>query len=122
MPRRVVAKVEWHLGELYPRVGFIVTNLSRPSERVVASYSKRGTCEQWIKEGKNMIKWTRLSCCSFAANAVRLQLHASAHGFTGSRLNASVPTAPRVHPGNVGMDHTLRIAAVELAFHPGGVG
>jgi hypothetical protein len=35
-PRRVVAKVEWHPGELYPRVGFIVTNLSRPAERVVA--------------------------------------------------------------------------------------
>ena len=33
MPRRVVAKVEWHPGELYPRVGFIVTNLSRPAER-----------------------------------------------------------------------------------------
>jgi len=32
--RRVVAKVEWHPGELYPRVGFIVTNLSRPAERV----------------------------------------------------------------------------------------
>jgi hypothetical protein len=27
-PRRVVAKVEWHPGQLYPRVGFIVTNLS----------------------------------------------------------------------------------------------
>jgi hypothetical protein len=26
-----VAKVEWHLGELYPRVGFIVTNPSRPT-------------------------------------------------------------------------------------------
>ena len=52
MPRRVVVKVEWHPGELYPRVGFIVTNLSRPVERVVAFYNKRGTCEQWIKEGK----------------------------------------------------------------------
>jgi hypothetical protein len=30
-----VAKVEWHQGELYPRVGFIVTNLKRPPERVV---------------------------------------------------------------------------------------
>ena len=46
MPRRVVAKVEWHPGELYPRVGFIVTNLSRPAERVVAFYNRRGTCEQ----------------------------------------------------------------------------
>ena len=74
-PRRVVAKVEWHPGELVPRVGFIVTNLSRPAERVVAFYNQRGTCEQWIKEGKGAIKWTRLSCQTFAANAVRLQLH-----------------------------------------------
>jgi hypothetical protein len=78
-PRRVIAKVEWHPGELVPRVGFIVTNLSRPAERVVAFYNKRGTCEQWIKEGKGAIKWTRLSCRTFAANAVRLQLHALAY-------------------------------------------
>ena len=30
LPRRVVAKVEWHQGELFPRVGFIVTNLRYP--------------------------------------------------------------------------------------------
>jgi len=77
--RRVVAKVEWHPGELYPTVGFIVTNMTRPAERVVAFYNQRGTAEQWIKEGKNAIKWTRLSCFSFAANAVRLQLHALAY-------------------------------------------
>ncbi len=52
--------------------------MSRPAERVVAFYNKRGTCEQWIKEGKGAIKWTRLSCRTFAANAVRLQLHALA--------------------------------------------
>jgi hypothetical protein len=56
----VIAKVEWHPGELYPRVGFIVTNLSRPADKVVAFYNKRGTCEQWIKEGKGAIKCTRL--------------------------------------------------------------
>jgi CHAT domain-containing protein/tetratricopeptide (TPR) repeat protein len=75
----VIAKVEWHPGELYPRVGFIVTNMSRPAERVVAFYNKRGTAEQWIREGKGAIKWTRLSCRTFAANAVRLQLHALAY-------------------------------------------
>ena len=42
-------------------------------------YNKRGTCEQWIKKGKDAINWTRLSCRSFAANAVRLQLHALAY-------------------------------------------
>ena len=78
-PRRVVAKVEWHPGELYPRVGFIVTNLARPVERLVAFYNHRGTCEQYIKEGKGAVKWTRLSCRSFAANAVSLQLHALAY-------------------------------------------
>ena len=78
-PRRVIAKVEWHPGALYPRVGFIVTNMSRPAENVVAFYNQRGTAEQWIKEGKGAIKWTRLSCRTFAANAVRLQLHALAY-------------------------------------------
>ena len=53
--------------------------MSRQAERVVAFYNKRGTCEQWIKEGKGAIKWTRLSCRTFAANAVRLQLHALAY-------------------------------------------
>ena len=56
----VVVKVEWHPGELYPRVGFIVTNLSRPAERVVGFYNQRGTAEQHIKGGKNAMKWTRL--------------------------------------------------------------
>ena len=77
--RRVVAKVEWHPGELYSRVGFIVTNLSRPAERVVAFYNHRGTAEQYIKEGKNAIKWTRLSCRKFRDSEVRLQLHALAY-------------------------------------------
>jgi Transposase DDE domain group 1 len=79
IPRRVIAKVEWHPGELVPRIGFVVTNLSRLAERVVAFYNQRGTAEQWIKEGKNAMNWTRLSCRSFAANAVRLQLHALAY-------------------------------------------
>ena len=78
-PRRVVSKVEFHPGELFPRVGFIVTNRSLPNERVLAFYNGRGTAEQHIKEGKYALKWTRLSCMRFAANAVRLQLHALAY-------------------------------------------
>jgi hypothetical protein len=56
-----------------------VTNLPHPAERVVAFYNQRGTAEKWIKEGKGAIKWTRLSCLTLAANAVRLQLHALAY-------------------------------------------
>jgi hypothetical protein len=62
-------------GELYPRVGFIVSNMARPAKNVVAFYNKRGTCEQWIEEGKGAVR----SCRSFSANAVRLQLHALAY-------------------------------------------
>jgi len=72
--RRVVAKVEFRVGELFPRVGFIVTNLSLPSRAVVRFYNKRGTAEQWIKEGKQATHWTRLSCHRFRANEARLQL------------------------------------------------
>jgi len=92
-PRRVVAKVEWHPGELYPRVSFIVTNLARPAERVVAFYNQRGTAEQWIKEGKGAIKWTRLSCRTFAANAVRLQLHALAYNLGNFMRTLALPKA-----------------------------
>jgi Transposase DDE domain group 1 len=90
-PRHVVAKVEWHPGELYPRVGFIVTNLPRSAEGVVAFYNHRGTCEQYIKEGKNAIKWTRLSCRSFAANEVRLQLHALAYNLGNFMRTLAMP-------------------------------
>src|SRR5271156_2886018 len=89
--RRAVAKVEWHPGELYPRVGFIVTNLARPAERVVAFYNHRGTAEQWIKEGKNAVKWTRLSCRTMAANAVRLQLHALAYNMANFLRTLALP-------------------------------
>jgi hypothetical protein len=92
-PRRVVAKVEWHPGELYPRVGFIVTNLARPAERVVTFYNQRGTAEQWIKEGKGAIKWTRLSCRSLAASAVRLQLHALAYNLGNFMRTLAMPKA-----------------------------
>jgi hypothetical protein len=77
--RRVVAKVEWHAGELFPRVGFIVTNLKWRSKRVVRFYNRRGTAEQWIKEGKHAVKWTKLSCRRFKDNAARLQLFALAY-------------------------------------------
>ena len=89
--RRVVAKVEWHQGELWPRVGFIVTNLTRPSRRVVKFYNGRGTAEQWIREGKNALRWTRLSCHAFRHNAVRLQLHALAYNLANFMRTLALP-------------------------------
>jgi hypothetical protein len=78
-PRRVVAKVEWHECELFPRVGFIVTNMSAKEKGVVHFYNGRGTAEQWIKEGKYALNWTRLSCKRFVSNQVRLWLFVLAY-------------------------------------------
>jgi Transposase DDE domain group 1 len=68
-----------------------VTNLRRPPKRVVAFYSGRGTAEQWIKEGKNAVKWTRLSCTTVRANAVRLQLHALAYNLANFLRTLALP-------------------------------
>jgi hypothetical protein len=86
--RRVVAKVEHHVGELFPRIGFILTNLETPSRAAVGFYNKRGTAEQWIKEGKQAVTMTRLSCHRFLSNEVRLWLSTLAFnlGNLGRRL------------------------------------
>lgn len=90
-PRRVVAKIEHHKGELFPRVGFIVTNLRRKPWQVVKFYNGRGTAEQWIKEGKNAVKWTRLSCHDFVDNQVRLQLFALAYNLGNFLRRLALP-------------------------------
>ena len=66
-------------GEVFPRVGFIVTNLETDSRAVVRLYNKRGTAEQWIREGKHAVKMTRLSCHRFRSNEVRLWLSVIAY-------------------------------------------
>ena len=90
-PRRVVAKVEWHQGELFPRVGFIVTNLNKRAKNVVKFYNGRGTAEQWIKEGKNAVKWTKLSCRTFKDNQTRLQLFALAYNLGNFLRRLALP-------------------------------
>jgi hypothetical protein len=78
-PRRAIAKIEWPPGELFPRVGFIVTNMPMEPDWVVRFCNQRGTAEQHIKEGKYAFRWTRLSCKRLRDNQVRLQLHALAY-------------------------------------------
>ena len=90
-PRRVVAKVEWHPGELFPRVGFVVTNLPMEPDEIIRFYNQRGTAEQYIKEGKQAINWTRLSCKGMAQNEVRLQLHALAYNLGAFLQGTDLP-------------------------------
>jgi hypothetical protein len=71
-------------------------NLSRPAKRVVRFYNQRGTAEQWIKEGKNAIKWTRLSCHDFVDRRIlETTEEVSSHpGETGHASQKSTETTP----------------------------
>jgi len=53
--------MEWHQGELFPRVGIIVTNMSCPLKGIVRFYNGRGMAEQWIDEGKYALNCSDLS-------------------------------------------------------------
>ena len=57
----------------------IVTNLSYPAIGIVRFYNRLGTAEQWVKEGKYALNWTRLSCHKFVTNQVRLELFVLAY-------------------------------------------
>jgi hypothetical protein len=78
-PRRIIAKIEQYPSELFPKTRFIVTSLKWRDKKVVKFYNKRGTCEQWIKEGKYALNWTRLSCQRFVENEARLKLFIMAY-------------------------------------------
>jgi Transposase DDE domain group 1 len=79
-------------GRTLPPVGFLVTSLTRPAARIVKLYNGRGTAEQWIREGKQALRWTRLSCHAFRHNAVRLQLHALAYNLANFVRSLALPT------------------------------
>ena len=57
----------------------------------MAIYNQRGKAEQYIKEGKNAVKWTRLSCGKFRNNEVRLQLHALAYNLANFMRTLALP-------------------------------
>ena len=91
--RRVVAKVKLRPGELFPWVGFIVTNRSQPNEQALTFYNDRGTAEQHLKEGKHALEWTCISWLRFAANTFRPQLHALAHNLANFLRTLTTPDA-----------------------------
>jgi hypothetical protein len=107
-----VAKDEHHAGELFPRVGFVATTLPVPNRGVVRFYNKRGTAEQWIKEGKEAAHWTRLSCHRFRANEVRLQLSVLAYNLGNLWRRGRAECARRV-----GSHRPDRHAARESSRH-----
>ena len=74
-------------------MGFIVTNMSAGPEWVVHFYNGRGTAEQWIKEDKYALNWTRLSCHRFVANQVRPALFILAYNLGNLLRRLCLPRA-----------------------------
>lgn len=67
----MVCKIEWHLDELFPRLGFIVTNFRLSSHEFLKTYNDRAEMENRIREGKNTLRWDKTSCPKFEANQAR---------------------------------------------------
>jgi hypothetical protein len=88
----VVAKLEFHFGELFTCVGFVVTNPTAASRSVVRFYNKRGTAEQWITDGKQAVAMTLLSCHRFRANQERMWLSLIAYNLGSLWRRLALPT------------------------------
>jgi hypothetical protein len=65
--------------------------LNKQSKNVVKFYNGRGAAEQWIKEGKNAVGWTKLSCRTFKDNQTRLQLFALAYNLGNFLRRLALP-------------------------------
>ena len=89
--RRIVTKIEYPPGEIFPRVGFIVTSLRWRDKKVVKFYNKRGTCEQWISPDECRGNWTRLSCHKFVENEARLKLFIMAYNLGNFLRTLALP-------------------------------
>ena len=74
-----------------PRADQIGTGGRIKSESPGGCARNAHTAEQHIKEGKNAINWTRLSCRKFRNNAVRLQLHALAYNLGNFMRTLALP-------------------------------
>ena len=79
-PRRVIAKVEWHPGELVPRVGFIVTNLTPPGRagRRLLQPARHGGAMDKRGQGRDqvdaaVVPVVRRQCRPSPASRARLQ-------------------------------------------------
>ncbi len=77
----------------FQQIGLLVVLMvaSAPVAGPVAAQGTAGKAEQYIKEGKNAIKWTRLSCHGFRNNEVRLQLHVLAYNMANFLRTLALP-------------------------------
>src|SRR5438132_13500368 len=87
--------------EPFPSVGFIVANLALPSRAVVQFYNKWRTAEQWIKEGKLAVNWTRLSCHWFRGSEVAFWQYLAKGRGTSVAERVANQERPRTERGGI---------------------
>jgi len=87
---------------------------------VVKFYNGRWTGEQWIKEGKNAVKWTRLSCHDFVDNQLRLQLFALAYNLGNFLHTMALPQGVRPWSLTTLLEKLIKIGA-KVVTHGAGM-
>src|SRR5512146_584563 len=85
--------------------------MRRSPKRVIKFYNGRGTAEQWIKEGKNALNWTRLLCRRFKDNQVRLQLFALAYNLASFLRQLALPRPVRTWTLTTLRERLIKIGA-----------
>ena len=70
----MVCRIAWHENELFPQIGFVVSNSCISVEKVVKVYNLRAETENRIKEGKNTLRWDKTSSHRFESNEARLKM------------------------------------------------
>jgi hypothetical protein len=96
-------------------VSFSITNLARPAEQAVVSYSQCVTADQHIKEVKHAIRWARFSIFraspyrEFSHNAAHLQRHAPAYNIGNLLVTLALPDALRLWRLTIPRDRLSKI-------------
>ena len=109
-PRRVVCKVEKPAGQMAHLNTFIVTNMDSSPEKLIKFYCKRGSMENFIKEGKNGFDFAAVSSSSEIVNANRFQLHVLAYNLFNLFRRLALPESMRTC-----MVDTIRLKLIKVA-------
>jgi hypothetical protein len=109
-PRRVVCKIEKPTGQIVHMNTFIVTNMDSSPERLIKFYCKRGSMENFIKEGKNGFDFAAVSSSSEIVNANRFQIHVLAYNLFNWFRQIALPESMRSS-----MVDTIRLKLIKIA-------
>jgi hypothetical protein len=99
-PRRVIAKVEWHPSELFPRVGFIVTNMPMDPD--------------W---GRAVLQPARHRRAAHQGRQARLPLDATVMPKVPRQRGAAATARAGIQPGNLPTLHRLARSHGRLVPH-----